>query len=256
MWSREELVAQNFFEGYLENESFPLELGRIALAVEKKLGIKIFLEEVPFPYEVKAHLRLARSSALIWLNQNHSKVHQRFSGTHEFGHILMKHRNGIPSPGNSESEKEFESANNFAAALLMPAKEVACIAKKYPDSLVFLITKLSKYFGVNIEEAAKRLSKLDVLPGLFTLLNPSANQLIWEYHSPSVNLDHEAFASFLVYHFQNPRKREEDFDIMGYPFRVETKRVCGDKVLFTCMPLLSKYDHVVSGGKKASGYGK
>lgn len=253
MYNSEELIAQAFVERYLRDESFPLELERIALAVETKLKIKVFLEEVPFPSEVNAHLRVAKRAALIWVNSNHSKVRQRFSVAHEFGHILMHHRNGIPSPGNNESEQEFESASNFAAALLMPAWNVACLVKKYPDSLIFLTSKTAEYFGVSIEAAARRLAAIDVLPGLFILLNPHTYQIVWEYHSPSIHLDRESFREFLVRYTKNPHKREEDLEIMGYPFRIEAKRIWGDKMLLTCMPFTMSTMYV---RETASGYGQ
>lgn len=235
MWNNEELVAQSFFESYLKHEDFPLNLNRIALAVERKLGIEVFMFLRDLPNEVTAQLRKGNYAALIYVNKNHALVRQRFGVAHEFGHILMDHRHGIPSPGIGESDSEYQSANNFAAALLMPAWPMVCLAKKYPDSLIFLTHKVSNYFGVSIEAAARRLATSDVLPGLLTLINPSNNQLDWEYHSPSIHLDREAFRYFLVSYFDNPKKREEDLEIMGYPFRIEVKRMWG-KYLLTCMP--------------------
>jgi Predicted Zn peptidase len=252
MWNNEELVAQAFVEQYLKEECFPLELERIALAVEQKLGIKVFLERVSFPYEVNAHLRVAKHAALIWVNKNHSIVRQRFSAAHEFGHIIMKHRNGIPNPGNNESEQEYESANNFAAALLMPAWDVACLVKKYPDSLIFLASKTAHHFGVSMEAAARRLATTEVIPGLFTLIDPNVYRTEWEYHSPSIHLDHDAFHYFLARQIKLPlKRREEDLDIMGYPFRVECRRVW-DKLLVTCLPFTMM--HAVA--ETAAGYGR
>ena len=158
VWNNEELVAQSFFESYLKHEEFPLNLNRIALAIEQKLDIEIFMFLRDLPNEVTAQLRKGDYAALIYVNRNHSSSLQRFGVAHEFGHIIMVHRHGTPSLGIGESDAEYESANNFAAALLMPAWPVLCLAKKYPDSLIFLATKLSRDFGVSIEAAARRLA--------------------------------------------------------------------------------------------------
>lgn len=238
MWNREELVAQAFFQRYLIKEHFPLELDRIVYAIEKKLDIDVFVLKHIMPDEITAQLQVSDWVALIYVNQDHSTQRQRFGVAHEFGHLLLEHEDGIEQPGMGESDWENEAANNFAAALLMPAWSVQNLVKKYPDSLAFLVQKTSHYFGVSMEAAARRLAATDFLPGLATLLDPSAGQKIWEYHSPSVHLDHEAFRQFLIRYKNNPKKREEDLEIMGYPFRVEYKRIWGDKVLLTCMPFI------------------
>ena len=41
---------------------------------------------------------------------------------------------------------------------------------------------------------------------------------------------------FLVRYFAQPKKREEDLEIMGYPFNVEVKKMWGNKVLLACIP--------------------
>lgn len=252
MWNNEELVAQSFYESYLRHEDFPLNLNRIALAVERKLDIEVFMEMLDLPNEVTAQLRKGDYAALIYVNRNHSIARQRFGVAHEFGHIIMDHRHGTPSPGIGESDFEYESANNFAAALLMPAWQVLCLAKKNPDSLVFLASKLASYFGVSMEAAVRRLTATDVLPCLFAILDPSTGKVGWEYHSPSISLDHDAFNKFLVRYFMNPKKREEDLEIMGYPFRIEVKPMWG-KHLLTCMPFTMA---ALCARETAVGYGR
>jgi len=49
-------------------------------------------------------------------------------------------------------------------------------------------------------------------------------------------LDRESFREFLVRYFAQPKKREEDNEIMGYPFKVEAKRIWGNKYLLACVP--------------------
>jgi len=236
MWTDGEMVATSFVQSYLSRENFPLDINRVVLAIEKKLDIRIFIEEHYGPEEIIAQLTCSEFNALILVNSRHSMHKKRMAIAHEFGHLLLEHEFGNPYIGLSEPDRETDEADNFAAALLVPSWNLLGLVKRYPDSFIFLVHKVSQYFGVELEAAARRLATTDFLPGLFALLDPATSRKEWEYHSPSIHLDHEAFRHFLVHHFQNPKKREEDLEIMGYPFRVETKRIWGDKVLLTCMP--------------------
>jgi len=238
MWNDGEIIARSFTQSYLLREDFPLNLNRVALAIDTKLDIDVIIEECDcVPMEITAQLTYSDWVALILVNCYHSEHKKRFGIAHEFGHLLMDHQHGNLQPGSSEPDRENEEANNFAASLLMPAWHVLGLVKKYPDSLTFLVQKISTYFGVSIEAAARRLAGTDFTSGLFALVDPSLGRLDWEYHSPSVNLDREAFREFLVRYYTKPKKREEDLEIMGYPFRVEVKRMWG-KYLLTCMPFM------------------
>ena len=64
MRNNEELVAQSFFESYLKHEEFPLNLNRIALAMEQKLDIEIVMFLGDLPNEVTAQLRKGDYAAL------------------------------------------------------------------------------------------------------------------------------------------------------------------------------------------------
>jgi hypothetical protein len=236
MGEREELVAQAFVERYLVREEFPLSLDRIAYAIEKKLDVEIHLHRRPLPDGLIARLMVAQEIALIYVNSLLPVSVQRFGVAHEFGHVLLDHRGGIQQPGVGESEREKQEADSFAAALLMPTWIVSDFARKYSDSLVFLVNKLAKYCDVSLEAAARRLAETDFIPGLWALVDPSLGRIDWEYHSASIRLDREAFREFLLRFFRDPLKREEDLGIMGYPFRIEIKRMWG-KCFLSCMPL-------------------
>jgi len=236
LWNDGELIARSFTQSYLLREDFPLNLNRVALAIDAKLDIDVIIEEYDFvPMEITAQLTYSDWVALILVNSYHSEHKKRFGIAHEFGHLLMDHQHGNIRPGSSEPDRENEEANNFASSLLMPAWHVLGLIKKYPDSLTFLVQKISTYFGVSIEAAARRLAGTDFVPGLFALVDPHLGRIDWEYHSPSVRLDRDAFREFLVRYYTKPKKREEDLEIMGYPFRIEAKRMWG-KYLLTCMP--------------------
>lgn len=253
MWTDGEMVATSFVQRYLSRENFPLDLFRVSLAIEKKLDIRIIIEEHHGPKEIVAQLTCSEFNTLILVNNRHPLNTRRMGIAHEFGHLLLEHEFGNPDVGQSEPDREADEADNFAAALLAPSWNLLGLVKRYPDSFIFLVHKVSQYFGVGLEVAARRLVTTDYLPGLITLLDPSAGRKEWEYHSPSVHLDHESFRNFLVRYFQHPRKREEDLEIMGYPFRVETKRLWGDKVLLTCMPFTMA---TLCARETAAGYGR
>lgn len=239
MWNSEisgELIAKSFMFSYLPHVDYPLNLMHVALAIETKFDIDVIIEECDIaPREITAQLACSDWVAHILVNRSHPENKKRFGIAHEFGHLLLQHQHGNPYPGANEPYRENDEANNFAATLLMPSCHVYDLTKRYSDSLPYLIKKISDYFGVSIEAAARRLSSTDYIPGLFALVDTNLGRLEWEYHSPSIRLDREAFREFLVRYFAQPKKREEDLEIMGYPFKAETKLIWG-KYLLTCIP--------------------
>lgn len=253
MWTDGEMVATSFAQSYLSRENFPLDLNRVALAVDKKLDLRVMIEERDGPDEIIAQLACSEYNALILVNRCHSLPRKRFGIAHEFGHLLLEHEFGNPDPGLSEPDRETDEANSFAAALLMPSWNVLGLVKRYPDSLTFLVHKMQHYFGVSLEAAARRLAGSDFLPGLWALTDPAIGRVDWEYHSPSIHLDHDSFRNFLIRQLMLPAKRREtDLDIMGYPFRVEVKHMW-DKQLVTCLPFTMPM--ALAARETAAGYG-
>lgn len=244
MWGREELVAQAFYERYLRHENLPFELDRVANAVETKLGVEVYLHHREMPDEITAQLSCGDHAALVYINSRHNRQRQRFGVVHEFGHLLLGHTGGILMPGVGESSWENDAANNFAAALLMPLDPVLAVARKFNDSLSYLVFRVAQSFDVSIEAAVRRVASIGSIPGLFALVNPEPHRLDWEYHSPSVYLDRRAFRLFLtkeLAHLRiNRRKLELDYlEVMGCPFRVEAKPMAG-KYLITCQPFMAR----------------
>lgn len=231
-----ELIARSFMVSYLPYADYPLNLMHVALAIEKKFDINVIIEECDIvPREITAELACSDWIAYILVNRSHPENKKRFGIAHEFGHILMQHQHCNPYPGFSEPDREKDEANNFAATLLMPSCHVYNLMKQYSGNLPYLLEKISDYFRVSIEAAARRLANMEYIPCLFALVDTNLGRLDWEYHSPSIRLDRASFNKFLVSYFAQPKKREEDLDIMGYPFKVETKRIWG-KYLLACVP--------------------
>ncbi len=238
---RAELIAHAFAMQYLAREPFPLNLERVAQAIETKLDIDIYLHYMELPMRQAANLVMGKRTALISINKKHPAHVQRMGVAHEFGHILLEHEIGNPDPWVSEHQWESDTANYFAAALLMPSWVLSWLIRKYHDSLELLLRKTVEYCDIGLESAARRLADADILPCLYALIDPGAGKRIWEYHSRSVYLDHDAFRGFLVKNFESPRHkwRETDLDIMGYPFRTEIKQL-GPRYLITCHPFMAR----------------
>lgn len=99
----------------------------------------------------------------ILLNATDSPNRQRFTCAHELGHYVMHaeepdavdyvdYRNALSVTGEN-SEEVF--ANAFAAALLMPAKEVRRLTKDH-----YTHSQLALYFGVSYDALSFRLENL------------------------------------------------------------------------------------------------
>ena len=252
MWNDGEMIARSFVLSYLPNVDYPLNLLHVAVAIDTKFDIDVIIRECDcVPREITAQLACSDWIALILVNAFHPENKKRFGIAHEFGHLLLEHRHGNPYPGYKEPDQEKDEANSFAAALLMPSNHVDFLAKRYSDNLINLVQKMATSFRVSIEAAARRLASTDYIPGLFALVDQNLGHLDWEYHSPSIMLDRELFREFLVRYFTQPKKREEDIEIMGYPFKVEVKRMWG-KYLLACVPFTMSVQYA---RETATGYG-
>lgn len=231
-----EMIARSFMLSYLPNTNYPLNLIHVAVAIETKFDIDVIMEESDqVPREITAQLACSDWVASILINKFHHINKKRFGICHEFGHLLLEHKQGNPYPGSNEPDEEKDEANNFAAALLMPSNLVNSLVKRYSENITYLVQKITEYFKVSTEAASRRLVGSEYIPGLIALVDPNLGRLDWEYHSPSITLDRESFREFLVRYFAQPRRREDNLDIMGYPFKIEAKRMWG-KCLIACIP--------------------
>ena len=106
---------------------------------------------------------------IITLNENISNdKRKKFTLAHELGHLFIHMGFLNPEQWNNETEfvdstfyrqgysREEYEANEFAAALLMPAHEFIKKAKDFSFNNKCDIAKLADYFGVSIEAALTR----------------------------------------------------------------------------------------------------
>jgi len=97
---------------------------------------------------------------IIYINYKETPVRQHFAVAHELGHYLLGHKDfevllkGTHLITKNPKEKE---ANCFAKELIVPAKKLKRIMRKYDLSLAYDIQILSNIFG-----ASKRLIELQV----------------------------------------------------------------------------------------------
>jgi Zn-dependent peptidase ImmA (M78 family) len=111
-------------------------------------------------------------SAVIGVNSSHPIQRQRFTIAHEIGHLLLHAdenlhvdrnfpiglRSGISSKSVDANEIE---ANQFAAALLMPADFIAEDIKPFIGTdVMFAIRKLAQQYRVSEQAMSIRLSTL------------------------------------------------------------------------------------------------
>ncbi len=166
----------------------------------------IWAVSLDFPDDMSGvFLRQDSFGLAIMVNSRHSRVRERFSYAHEYGHALMDRERitAISSVSNSSSLIE-KRANAFAAAFLMPEEGVKRIlnlwSKGYPNRSKHAIldaatgerldldirrsskqlqiaytdvARLAKYFGVSYEASCYRLKSLGYVKAreLSTLLS-------------------------------------------------------------------------------------
>jgi Zn-dependent peptidase ImmA (M78 family) len=126
--------------------------------------------------------RDAHGDVVIGINTLHSPVRQRFSVAHEIGHALMHlakgealivdppmrsffNRDELASLGQDSNEIE---ANQFAAALLMPAAFVSqegaeFLSKSSTSTVDALVESLARRFEVSAQAIKFRLVNLGVI---------------------------------------------------------------------------------------------
>jgi len=121
----------------MELDKFPIDINQLA----KKLELPII--ENDFDDNIAGLLYSKNGKSYIGLNKNHHENRKRFTIGHEIGHYILLHyklnddihvdrksfifRKSGDSSGNENHEKE---ANQFAAALLMPASLIKKFIKE------------------------------------------------------------------------------------------------------------------------------
>lgn len=154
-------LAEKVRETYWRRRSIPID----PVAIGKAMGIRIYDAELPTDV-AGAFLKRIGEDPVILLRNDDSLNRKRFTCAHEIGHYVYRFerdhfidqeldfvdkRDSMSSIGEDSEEI---SANRFAAALLMPEKEI----KSHPDSKN--VYALSEYFNVSLRAMGYRLNAL------------------------------------------------------------------------------------------------
>jgi Zn-dependent peptidase ImmA (M78 family) len=155
--------AQEMLRTYWAKEdgSIPVPVDPIAIA--GKLGIKVFTAPLEQDVSGKLFMQAGRDPE-IFLNQSDSYNRQRFTCAHELGHWAKHVAEGVESDEIVDYRGPLAStgidtqeiyANQFAAALLMPAEEVQRLTERgygpiaiadtlrvSPDAAAFRVTNV------------------------------------------------------------------------------------------------------------------
>jgi len=142
--------------------------------VAHRLGLVV--ERVPLGEGISGVLVVSEGRGRIGVNSEQPTVRQRFTIAHEIGHFLLHREDSdlfidktYVAFRDSESAKGEEraeiQANQFAAALLMPAQ---LVQRELSDELVDLaatdtIDQLAARFGVSVQSMAFRLENLGLM---------------------------------------------------------------------------------------------
>src|SRR5438034_8527921 len=148
----------------------PVDVWRVA----RRLGVRV--ERADLGEDCSGVLVRKGSAAVIGVNYAHHPNRQRFTIAHELGHFVLhkgekyvdkgtatvQFRNAESSTGTQIEERE---ANQFAAALLMPAEWVRREFEKHPFDLGddTSLTAMCRLFGVSSQAMSFRLAKLRLL---------------------------------------------------------------------------------------------
>lgn len=144
--------------------AYPLPVDPIYLA--RQLGMEVYLSDLAS--EVSAVLVAHPGQQTgIYLNRSDAKVRQRFSCAHEIGHYLRRRASGQEQFGFIDRRDHFSStgidpeerwANQFAAALLMPASLLQSSPQRDPH-------QLAPVFDVSAQAMKHRLANLGLITG-------------------------------------------------------------------------------------------
>jgi len=142
--------------------------------IARKLGIKVEMAELG--PDCSGMLVRGETGAVIGVHYAHHPNRQRFSVAHEIGHYRL-HEGGTyvdrgtttlrfrSSNSNSGSDVEEREANQFAAAVLMPASWVRRELEKYSFDLGDdqALRELCSSFQVSTQAMMYRLTNLRIL---------------------------------------------------------------------------------------------
>ena len=158
----------------LKQKKAPINVGRVA----RQLGVRV--ERADLGEDCSGVLVRNGDAAVIGVNYSHHPNRQRFTIAHELGHFVLhkggkyidkgmstlQFRDAESSTGTQLEERE---ANQFAAALLMPADWVRREFEKHPFDLGDdeALNTMCRLFGVSSQAMSFRLVNLGLLREAF-----------------------------------------------------------------------------------------
>ena len=146
--------------------------------IAKKLGVEIVSEDLG--PDVSGLLVTRGRTSTIGVHERHAPVRRRFTIAHELGHFVLRHQfqpgehvhvdrdrvvsERSPRASSGVDPKEIE-ANQFAAALLMPAKFVRMRAARFGSGPLLddEISALAREFKVSDQAMTIRLTVLGLI---------------------------------------------------------------------------------------------
>lgn len=141
---------------------YPVPVDPIYLA--RQLGMEVYLSDLA-PDVSAVLVASPGQQTSIYLNRSDVRVRQRFSCAHEIGHYLRRRAAGQEQFGFIDRRDHFSStgedpeecwANQFAAALLMPADLLQASPQRNPH-------QLAPVFDVSPQAMTHRLAKLGLI---------------------------------------------------------------------------------------------
>ncbi|MHB8812487.1 MAG: ImmA/IrrE family metallo-endopeptidase [Steroidobacteraceae bacterium] len=134
----------------------------------KVIGVSVRLG--PMPDELSGFLLHTEDGPIIGINSLHSKTRQAFTFAHECGHFLLHPKANFVDRGfyfrdarsaQATDPREIE-ANQFAAALLMPARFIDSVLRNRSVDIEDerTVKEFAKIFGVSAQAFTFRLINL------------------------------------------------------------------------------------------------
>lgn len=132
----------------------------------------VWMEQMDMPAELSGLVVFVSHTPVIVVNsrENHAPQRQRFTAAHELGHVLLGHHDtlhvdldrsdGFPPDYNWRQER---SANDFAAALLMPAP---LVRRDVETTLGAPARELAHKYEVSEQAMSIRLTTLGLDPNV------------------------------------------------------------------------------------------
>lgn len=162
------MMAEQMLNEVWHGAGFPVD----PVTIAKRLGLHVLETDLPDPI-AGALLKEAGKDPIIVIHYQDSNQRKRFTCAHELGHYSWRVAEGTSGGeynyvdlrddlDSSERTTEDLYADEFAANLLMPAREVIRLQRQGESLLSAMV-----YFGVSEAALTYRLRALNISPDAF-----------------------------------------------------------------------------------------